>query len=654
VAATAGGVTTTFKGAGETSVVFGAGDSAIIEGGNVVADALSNPLVNLDLDSTLGDAIYTNGTGADQTFTGQITAEIGNNNVIINADPATVPDNIGIAAAPGTILDINTTGTGNFKVANGYVAANYVAVGGTNPTTIDSDFTIGAAAPGDSGVFADVTAGDGALSVGAAMTVTGDFTVQTGYKGNNTTSGEAAIVIDAVGVGNGNTAITIDGAVDITAGTFFDVENQTVNGNIKIIDGTGVTKADMDNLAYVGGASNAWVTDVHNSSNVVYYDTDTGYFGTYDASAMSKAYSGQPRYATRYLNALDKHSGVPIAMGMRLSDNQEITMAMGNTLNAAMMMINNPLSGIFQNNNNLHAQTESRLAKSAGDCENFGLWITPNASFRSIDGDYGRGYGDVDIKSYGVTVGFDGWINDQFRLGLFAGVNSTDLDGDFQDIDGDDFQLGVYGQAFLPQGFTLNLGLAYSWQNYDANRRVYNTQDAGFNQRIKSDFDGNTLIAAIELSKTFSLDYDMFLRPAIGYTYMGTELDSYREKSTLLSNSPYNLAQRVGETDFDQHLFRVGTDIGWATDNAAVIGRVYYVGNAGDDQPETNARFRYANANVPSFKIYGAEYDDSMANLGLTVKVAPSENSHFAIDYDALLGSNSTTHNVNLTFKYEW
>lgn len=331
------------------------------------------------------------------------------------------------------------------------------------------------------------------------------------------------------------------------------------------------------------------------------------------------------------------------------------TPAMGNGPSSALMMVNNALPLIFRNTNSDSVWLDYHLASSSGECDNFGLWITPNHSYRSIDGDFNSGFGDADIKSYGVTLGFDGWVNEKFRLGLFAGVNSTELDSDFQDIDGDDFQLGVYGQAFLPEGFRLNVGLGYSWQNYDAERRVYVAGIPDVTQRIKSEFDGNTLIAAIELNKAFSLDYNMFLRPSIGYTYMGTELDSYRETSTKRGQVG-DLSQRVSGTDYDLHLIRVGTDIGWTTENAAVIGRVYYVGNAGDDQPETNARLQYnTGAFNNTFKIYGAGYDDSMANLGLTVKVAaPTESTHFAIDYDALLGSNTTTHNVNLTFKYEW
>ena len=164
---------------------------------------------------------------------------------------------------------------------------------------------------------------------------------------------------------------------------------------------------------------------------------------------------------------------------------------------------------------------------------------------------------------------------------------------------------------------------------------------------------------AAEVSKTISVpEYNMFVRPAVGYTYMNTEIDGYREKSSLGRDNINNLAQRVKGTDYDLHLFRLGTDIGTTGEDWNLTGRIYYVGNAGDRQPETRATLSSAHvisgADARGFKVRGAEYDRHMFNPGLSLKVSPNECTSVVLDYDALVGANSESHNVNMTIRYDF
>jgi len=587
-----------------------------------------------------------------------------------------------LQAGAGTLAvdDLNTGGAAaNTVTVTGIVTANKTNV--LDGTTFDTDVTTNSKTTLTNGIQTKQV-----VIAGGSMTIATGNVLET--QGG---TGAAAPEIVVSDIGNlttlpggtyGTAIILEDKAAIASIGTGTSVEiGKNVAQEFIIADTTDKTATPTDRETLWGKFDG---TITGESGTYIDYNKNTGLVFAYGSQNKAAALAGLPKYAKGYGNALlnggnGSHMVFADALGNGYFDvngvgsagfnnghinydpatgHKVLNMAMGSTLNAVHMVSysNNALTGIMNNLSTLHPQMENRIANSAGECETYGLWITPSFSFSSIDGDYKNGNGgDVDIKTYGLTVGFDGWINEQFRLGLFAGVSGGELDGDFQDIDSDAFQIGTYGQVVLPQGFMLNVGLGYSWQNYDAKRDlitgIVDQNGDSFDQRIKSDFDGNTLTAAIELNKTFALDYNMFLRPAIGYTYMGTELDSYREKSNAVTQA-VNLSQRVNETDYDLHLFRIGTDIGWTGEMASVVGRAYYVGNAGDTDVKTRARL----VNVPgsAFTIRGAEYDDSMANLGLTLKVAPTENTHFAIDYDALLGSNSTNHNVNLTFKYEW
>lgn len=672
---TGSNATTTIQEGGTATLAdIGSGHKLQVNDGTAVLNSGIAPgnLQTVGLNSANGDSTLTNNTGTALVLANGLDARVGAGDVVINTgsglslsgDVNVTGSGTGAFKVAGTAINmnnnnLNAAGSVNFDFGNaatgfsslnalntangtkvafankqGYLDAKTANVNGA--TVYDSNLAVGASGTANNTIYADT------LNVNEALGVTGALTIAQNANLN---------LNAAAGYANGGTAITVDGSVSIAQGTTFNVtgQDQAKAASFQVVNGTNVGRDQWANLSYAGG--NGYDT----TGNVHFYDWTTGYYDFVRSDGVHDAVTGAPKYGQRYVNALmGKNARLAYHLGTQAS-NEEITMAMGNTLNAALMMVSNPLDPIMKNLNTLHPQAGHALATSAGECETYGLWVTPNFSFRSVDGNYGRGYGDIDIKSYGVTLGGDAWVNEQFRVGGFFAINSSELDGDFQDIDGDDFQVGAYGQAVLGEGVMLNVGMAYGWQSYDASRKVYIAGQPNASQRIKSDFDANTLSFVAEVNKTFALDYGMYARPSISYTYLGTELDSYREKSNLASDSPWNLAQRVGSTDFDLHLFRVGTDIGWTNENSAVIGRVYYVGNAGDDQPENTARFlNAAPVGTPSFKIYGAEYDDSMANLGLTLKVAPTVNTHVAIDYDALLGSNSETHNVNLSFKYEW
>ncbi len=479
--------------------------------------------------------------------------------------------------------------------------------------------------------------------------------------------------------GRYRTAIVMDAGSQgssIAAGTYFTVDVagassqqfQTIGYTQAAVDANSGTAAEVaamwqnlnfDGVIYDG---TAW------GGAAAFYNKGNGRFTVLSRNDVNTALTNGPGFGRPYINALMHYNPVLadyfgnglFGAGSTLNPfdqstadpYREITAAMGNTLSAALMM-----NGARTHFNNLHPRFEEQRATSAGEMDLNGLWATGGFTFVKLDEDFRHGYDGFDARNYGVTIGYDRWLSDQFRLGAYLGFNNGKLDGDYQTIDSDDVQLGIYAHAELDYGVDLNVAMAYGWQSYDADRRVVLSNMPAANQKIKSDFDGNTFGVDLSVSRTFGLDYGMFVRPTFGYTYLGTELDSYRERSTLASTDYFNLAQKVSGTDFDLHLFRLGTDIGWACDNATVIGRAYYVGNAGDDQPKSRAYLTGSvlpSAATRSFNIYGAKYDKNMANLGLTLKVAPADNAFFAIDYDALLGSNSTSHNVNLSYKYEF
>ncbi|UQZ89179.1 hypothetical protein C4J81_08200 [Deltaproteobacteria bacterium Smac51] len=286
-----------------------------------------------------------------------------------------------------------------------------------------------------------------------------------------------------------------------------------------------------------------------------------------------------------------------------------------------------------------------------------GMWITPSYSKMSVDGNYKKGYGDLDVKSFGMTFGYDQWVNENARLGAFFSYSHPELSTDYQDIDADDFQLGFYGQGILPNGVIMNAGFAMGWQDYSSKRKIRLSGISGYNQELKADYNGDSFSAALEFSRPFALENDMFLRPSISYAYQKVSLDEIKESSTVVDQAR-NLAQKISSTSFDTQLVRLGTDIGWVNpDNTlTVTGKAYWVANVGDTQPQGSAKFISAGDGALPFKVRGAEYNENMANLGFGLKFNPAgqDGLTISLDYDALLGSKASSHNVGLMIRYEF
>ncbi len=384
------------------------------------------------------------------------------------------------------------------------------------------------------------------------------------------------------------------------------------------------------------------------------YDPDSGYvvFASY---GNREALSGVPGYGVPYVKALAEgvHPTLAIAIKgtAKAADvSAELNTLMGNVPNAAMAAaLSDNMGQVMGHLNSTLSVAMPGFAGPSGAAS--GLWIAPGYSLTKVSGSPKDGYGDLEIKNPGVTLGYDRWVNDRIRLGVFAAMNQPKTEGDNETVDTDHMQAGLYGQARLNYGINVNMGLAYSRQSHDAERRIRSTLLAGYDQVVSSSFDSDALSAAVEVSRLYPLANNAFVRPTLGYSYVAASVDGFTEKSNNQNN---NLAQKVKDTDFTMHLLRLGAEGGWSNDVTTVTGRLFWVGNMGDTQPRTQAAL-ITNESMP-FTLVGAEYDKNMVNIGLGVKYAPPQTRGLTLglNYDALLGSNAKNHNLSLMVRYEF
>lgn len=303
-----------------------------------------------------------------------------------------------------------------------------------------------------------------------------------------------------------------------------------------------------------------------------------------------------------------------------------------------------------------HAGELNRMGKSE---ERNGVWGTVYHNYTSVDEDYANGANGFNVKRWGFLGGLDRQINEKTTVGLYLDVSRPKLTNDnYGRIDGDDFQIGVYGSWKLPKKYEVNLAIGGGWQSYDAWRSVY-VQRSGnkpYSESLDSRYDGNNFDIALEVARVYEND-KTWLRPAIGYNFQSTDLDGFTERGSNLPGT--SVAQRVDGTSLDQHFLKAGLSGGWKSDKSAIKAKLFWVGRiSGDDRPESNAWFISPTSVTGGsrFLVQGAEMDKNYFNFGLgyTRYLNASKTTSLSFDYETLLGSNTKNHlfDVALSVKF--
>lgn len=350
------------------------------------------------------------------------------------------------------------------------------------------------------------------------------------------------------------------------------------------------------------------------------------------------------------------------------------TISAGSNLNAAYMASHHVHKMALDRAGEYNRLVASVAARTYGDApatgyENAsamnGLWINPYYQYKEMDDDFGNGVLGYDITSWGFVGGYDRQIVDQFRVGFYFGATQPQLeDNNGGDIDGKDFQLGIYGSWSDPNLFEVNVGLGFGWQDYEAERNVTITRHGNrpYHDRLTADYDGDSFDFNLEIAKPIFLENNVWLRPAIAYNFQSTSLDGFSEQSARWrGEGGDSLAQRVGDADLDQHFFRLGLSGGWDSDMFGISGKLFWVGRTGDDRPEATSHFLaphdiYGTNPINRFRVEGAEADDSSINLGLNVNAYLNEEktATFNVGFDTLLGSDEQAYMFNVGLSYQF
>lgn len=118
-----------------------------------------------------------------------------------------------------------------------------------------------------------------------------------------------------------------------------------------------------------------------------------------------------------------------------------------------------------------------RLRQSEGLSSSSEIKVNQGGAWAQLLGAWDHASGDANAtgyqaSTYGVLMGLDSALAEQWRMGISTGYTRTSLDGGFgASADSDNYHLGVYGSKQLGD-LALRAGSTYTWHRIETSRRV--------------------------------------------------------------------------------------------------------------------------------------------------------------------------------------
>ncbi|HDR2610205.1 TPA: autotransporter domain-containing protein [Enterobacter ludwigii] len=250
--------------------------------------------------------------------------------------------------------------------------------------------------------------------------------------------------------------------------------------------------------------------------------------------------------------------------------------------------------------------------------------------------------GKLDGNTTGFLLGADRTLADHnVRVGGYFGYSRGDYDVDSRrsSTDTDNYHLGLYAAA-QQNAFSLRGALGYTWHKIEGERNV---DFSGFSDRLKSDYDANSLLAFTEAGYRFGQPA-MNVEPFINLSWIRLHTDSFREDggAAALSvrnetmNTFYSTLGMRGVTELPKNVNLYGS-LGWQ--------------HAYGDK---NTSSRMAFAGSDAFITQGQAVDEDVMVGDIGVSVQLSRAATLDVGYQGQLGQDTRINSVNANLRWSF
>ncbi|MBN5278745.1 autotransporter domain-containing protein [Serratia marcescens] len=272
--------------------------------------------------------------------------------------------------------------------------------------------------------------------------------------------------------------------------------------------------------------------------------------------------------------------------------------------------------------------------------QNSGVW---GQTFSSWSKNSGNGnVGKLDGNTTGFLLGADRKLADHnVRIGGYFGYSRGDYDVDSRrsKADTDNYHLGLYA-AGQQDAFSLRGALGYTWHKIEGKRNV---DFSGFSDRLKSDYDANSLLAFTEAGYRFGQP-EMNVEPFINLSYIRLHTDSFQETGGAAALSVRN---ETMNTFYSTLGVRGVTEL---PKNVSLYGSLGWQHAYGDK----NTSSRMAFAGSDAFVTQGQAVDDNVmvGDIGVSVKL--SRAATLDVGYQGQFGADTRVNSVNANLRWSF
>lgn len=154
-------------------------------------------------------------------------------------------------------------------------------------------------------------------------------------------------------------------------------------------------------------------------------------------------------------------------------------------------------------------------------------------------------YKDSDTSDYGINFGYDKEIKDSFFGGIYGSVSKRNMKAENMDLDGYNYNIGLYGRSHLTKAVELDI-LGY----YTNSQSEYTRTFAGIGNNTAS-YDTHNIGFQARLGYRVKFENGHSLKPYIGFFGSYYHMPQYRENGNVLpitrsENDFMNLYGAVG------------------------------------------------------------------------------------------------------------
>jgi subtilase-type serine protease len=288
-------------------------------------------------------------------------------------------------------------------------------------------------------------------------------------------------------------------------------------------------------------------------------------------------------------------------------------------------------------------QAEGLVSSSTIKADEDGAWAQLLGAWDHASGDANAtGY---QASTYGVLLGLDSELADDWRLGIATGYTRTSLDGGYgSDAVSDNYHLATYGGKQFG-ALALRAGASYTWHRIDAKRSVnYGAQS----DRETAKYSARTEQLFAEAGYSVKTDW-VNMEPFANLAYINFKNNGIAEDGGAAA-----LQGDKQHTDATASTLGLRADTEWAVSTDTTVALRSELGwqhQFGDLERGTGLRFNGGNA---PFVVSSVPVSRDGMVLKVGAEVAVNDNATLSLGYGGLLSQNHQDNSVNAGFTWRF